>query len=114
MRFFLKCVLVGLAVILNLTSAQAAERRQHNGMSFSIVVGGQIAHRYAHKRTHDQRVVSKKIGCSSAQVSSIARDYGIQFQTILRKRNTLTVVGYRNGQRAKIRFSRAPDCRIVS
>lgn len=113
MHFFFKCVIVGLAVITSLTSAQAGLRRNHASVSFSIVVGETIAHRRAHKKTYHQRVIPKKIGCSLAQVVSIARDYDIQFPTIHRKRKTLTVVGYRNGHRAKICFSRAPDCRIV-
>lgn len=59
------------------------------------------------------RMIRPAKGCSVKQASAIAREFGIRYQTIIRNRNTMLVVGYNHGKKAKILLSRAPGCAIL-
>jgi hypothetical protein len=115
MRFIVKWLVVSLIVLSGVVGAHAGQRHHSpskhraTGLSFSIHVGGPIMRHVSHL-PHRQQVVR---GCSPRQVSAIARNYGIQYQTIYRNSRTMTVVGYKNGYFARICISRAPDCRII-
>lgn len=115
MQFVVKCLIVGAMLFGSLVNAHAGkrdhvtEKHHYVGLSFSIHVGGPKKINISHM-PHRRPVVR---GCSPRQVSAIARNYGIRYQTIYRSSRTMTVVGYKNGYFARICFSRAPDCRII-
>jgi hypothetical protein len=115
MKFIVKWVVVCALLLGGLVTAHAGQRHhkpthhRYIGVSFSVHVGGPIKRHVSHM-PHRQAVVRS---CSPRQVSAIARVYGIRYQTIYRNSRTMTVVGYRNGRRAQICFSRAPDCHVI-
>lgn len=125
------------AIILTGFSASAGERRKvhhrhhhtghsyvHGGMSAGLSFRAQVYARpqivvdrpklvrpIIHYRK--VRVVRPVKGCTVKQASSIARDFGIRYQTIIRNQRTMLVVGYNHGKKAKILLSRAPGCTIL-
>lgn len=115
MQSIIKFLVVSAFLICGLAGAHAGDRHhvpkknRYVGLSFSVHVGGPIKRQVSHI-PHRQAVVRS---CSPRQVSAIARVYGIRYQTIYRNSRTMTVVGYRNGHRTQICFSRAPDCHVI-
>ncbi len=117
LNIIIKGLIVSVLLLAGLVSAEAAKRHydynyykyRHSGLSFGIVIGP-AAPRHPVRLQHRRPVVQS---CSIRQVSAIARDHGIRYQTIYRTKRAMTVVGFKRGHRVQIRISRAPDCRVM-
>ena len=59
------------------------------------------------------RRIKQSVTCPAKTAAAIARDEGIRYQTIVRKKHELTVTGFRNGKKAKIRIANRHTCNIL-
>jgi hypothetical protein len=113
MRFVFQCFLM-CAIVLGAQAGQGQHKPKYfkqrtASMSFGIVIGPAAAR----QPVRLYRKPAAVRGCSMRQASSIAREFGIRYQTIQRGKRTMTVVGFKRGHRKQIRISRAADCHIV-
>jgi hypothetical protein len=123
MKFLLKTLLVVLLFFGGVSTVEAGKRKQEpklikfgqSSVSFRVVVGAPSPRRpILVYRGYRQKLAVKNLaaGCSVRQAASLAREFGIRYQTIYRTSRMMTVVGYRNGRPAKLKIYRKLQCDI--